>query len=131
MNQATVNRIIDALNQISQASFTIAQTLSEQAWENFEDHAGMPGTRPAEATTPNQPTQTNSQGEALPVEDPPGYISLEDARAVLADLSRTGFTTQIKELLASFGAEKLSEVPEADLGVLVDKAREVTGHAAR
>jgi len=37
-------------------------------------------------------------------------IKLEDVRAVLADKSRSGHTAAIRELLAQYGASKLSEI---------------------
>ncbi len=52
-------------------------------------------------------------------------ISLEDVRAVLADLSRQGFTANIKEIIKSFGADKLSDVKQSDYESLLDKAKEL------
>jgi hypothetical protein len=40
-------------------------------------------------------------------------ITLEHVRAVLADKSRSGKTAKVRELLLSFGAEKLSEIDPA------------------
>jgi hypothetical protein len=40
-------------------------------------------------------------------------ITLEQVRAVLADKSRSGKTAKVRELLLSFGAEKLSEIDPA------------------
>ena len=37
-------------------------------------------------------------------------LTLEEVRAVLAEKSRAGFTTQIREILVKHGAEKLSAV---------------------
>lgn len=37
-------------------------------------------------------------------------LKLEDVRAVLAEKSRNGFTKEIKEILNSYGVQKLSEV---------------------
>ncbi len=52
-------------------------------------------------------------------------ISLEDVRAVLADKSRLGFTAKIKELLTSFGANKLSEVSPSNYAELLSLAKEL------
>lgn len=38
--------------------------------------------------------------------------SLEDVRAKLASLSQDGKQVQVKELITSFGAKKLSDIPE-------------------
>ncbi len=52
-------------------------------------------------------------------------ISLEDVRAVLADKSRLGFTAKIKEMLKSFGANKLSDVSPSDYDELLNLAKEL------
>lgn len=44
-----------------------------------------------------------------PAESEP-VLAFEYVRAILADKSREGFTTQIRELLQKYGASKLSEV---------------------
>ncbi|WP_296561254.1 rRNA biogenesis protein rrp5 [uncultured Acetobacterium sp.] len=48
-------------------------------------------------------------------------IKLEDVRAVLADKSRMGHTAAVRDLLAKYGASKLSEIdPEKYLAMLKD-----------
>ena len=51
--------------------------------------------------------------------------TLEEVRAVLADISRAGHTTEMKNLLSRFGASKLSEVPESEYSALISAAKEV------
>lgn len=48
--------------------------------------------------------------------------SLEEVRAILAEKSRDGFTTQIRDLLQRYGATKLSEVDPTRYGDLVADA---------
>ncbi len=52
-------------------------------------------------------------------------ISFEELRAFLADKSRLGFTSDIKALINSFGANRLSEVKESDYDELLKKAKEL------
>ena len=48
-------------------------------------------------------------------------LTLEDVRAILADKSRAGFTSQVKALLEKYGANRLSEVaPEHYPALLKD-----------
>ena len=54
--------------------------------------------------------------------------SLEEVRAILAEKSRDGFTTQIRDLLRKYGAAKLSEIDPANYDVLIADA-EVLAHA--
>lgn len=53
--------------------------------------------------------------------------SLEELRAVLADLSRKGFTDDVKELIKSYGANKLSEIEPSRYSDLIKNAK-VIGH---
>ncbi len=52
-------------------------------------------------------------------------ISFEELRAFLADKSRLGFTSDIKAIINSFGANRLSEVKESDYDELLKKAKEL------
>lgn len=124
-HESVQHRHHPALNQISQAAHELAQLLSDMAWEGIEDHAGMSGTR-LETPTSTPQVQVAPEQEVGPVAaDPPGYVPLEEVRAVLADLSRAGLTTQIKALIESFGVSRLSEVAEQDLGALLEAAKEL------
>ena len=51
--------------------------------------------------------------------------TLEEVRAVLADISWAGHTAEMKNLLSRFGASKLSEVPESEYTALISAAKEV------
>ena len=55
-------------------------------------------------------------------------LKLEDVRAVLADMSRKGYTAQIRDLLQKYGATKLSGVDPANYSALL-KDVEVLNHA--
>lgn len=60
-----------------------------------------------------------------PREEPPApapSASLEDVRAKLAGLVQSGKQAEVKELLAAFGATKLSEIPAERYGELMEKA---------
>ena len=52
--------------------------------------------------------------------------TLEEVRAVLAEISRSGKTAEMKALLSKFGAAKLSDVKPEQYASLLQKAREVT-----
>jgi hypothetical protein len=72
--------------------------------------------------------QTNAEDTVPPVvEKQPATlaIKLEDVRTVLAEISRSGKTAQMKELLGMFGASKLSDVNPEDYAALLAAAKEV------
>ena len=54
----------------------------------------------------------------------PAY-TLEQVRAKLADLTRKGKRAEVKALIQSFGASKLSEVPVEKYAELMAKAEEI------
>ena len=61
----------------------------------------------------------------VPVTKAEQKVTIDDVRAVLAELSQAGKTAQVKELLGQFGAAKLSSVKEEDLKALLDAANEL------
>ena len=58
-----------------------------------------------------------------PVKEPP--LTLEVVRAVLANKSRAGYTTQIRSLLQKYGTDKLSGVDPANYKALLADAEEL------
>ncbi len=62
------------------------------------------------------------ESEAAPVEP---VLTLEAVRAVLANKSRAGHTTQIRSLLQKYGADKLSGVDPANYKALLADAEEL------
>lgn len=78
-------------------------------------------------------TSKKSESKAEPVKeaDAPDTkaepkVTIDDVRAVLAELSQAGKTAQVKELLGQFGANKLSSVKDEDLKALLDAAKALT-----
>ena len=68
--------------------------------------------------------RTSVQPESKPTSKP---LTLEDVRAVLAEKSRNGHTTKIRELLEKHGAAKLSEIDPQKYAALLAEA-EVLGN---
>ena len=61
-------------------------------------------------------------GTESPVENKP-VVTIEQVRAVMAEKSQAGLTGQVKQLLQSFGAVKLSGVNPEDYGRLMEAAK--------
>jgi hypothetical protein len=55
-------------------------------------------------------------------------MKLEEVRAVLAEKSRNGYTTQIHSLLKKYGADRLSQLDPTNYAALLADA-EVLGNA--
>lgn len=72
--------------------------------------------------------KAESKVEEPKVEEPKAEapaIKLEEVRTVLAEISRSGKTAEMKALLSQFGASKLSDVKPEDYAALLAAAQEV------
>ena len=61
----------------------------------------------------------------IPAKEEKPQPTLEEVRTVLADLSRRGYTTNVRMMLIGFGVSKLSEVDPKDYAELLAKAKEL------
>ena len=61
----------------------------------------------------------------VPAKEEKPQPTLEEVRTVLADLSRRGYTTNVRMMLIGFGVSKLSEVDPKDYAELLAKAKEL------
>ena len=63
-----------------------------------------------------------SKTQETPAEEemPKKVYSKEEVRAILADMSRKGYTAQIRELLLKYGAPKLSGIDPANYKALLE-----------
>lgn len=77
----------------------------------------------AEVSSTKQDTKKEEAAAAPPVAEK--TYALEDVRAKLAELNKSGKRAEVKSLLGSFGAVKLSDVPADKYGELMEKAGEI------
>ncbi|CDQ17970.1 hypothetical protein [Halobacillus karajensis] len=120
---------------LESAIHTLAQVLG-----NFEYPVDLPKGQPdvpTEESTPEKETKVDTapakekktQPEPAPEpdkkKDTAPKVSMETVRAKLADLAREGKQEDVKNLISSFDAKKLSEVPEDKFGELLAKAEEL------
>ena len=59
------------------------------------------------------------------VEETAKELTIEDVRKVLASLSVAGYGLAVKELIESFGADKLSEIPPEQFADLLKEAEKI------
>jgi hypothetical protein len=67
-----------------------------------------------EAENPALPEKKETKAAKKEPAAPAKELTFTDVRAKLANKSREGFTADIKEILKSHGAEKLSDIQPAD-----------------
>ena len=74
-------------------------------------------------------TMLDEDNENIDVEvetkEEPKVISLEEVRTVLANLSRDGFTKEVKDLLRKHGGEKLSVIKQEEYEAIITEAEEI------
>ena len=135
MNVTEANRYIPALNRIAEGVTMLASAIEEAAWESFEDHPDMSGTRPIAAAQLAQPALEATAEEYEAAHQPPAPapaptpavapVSLEQVRTVLTRLSQAGHTAQVRELIQAAGANKLPEVDPSKFGQLMEQAEAI------
>jgi hypothetical protein len=92
-------KIIEDLRNIAETIHQIVNTLEEQ-------FSSPPATQPTQVSEPT--------------------LTLEEVRAILANKSRAGFTSQIRALLQKYGSDRLSNVDPAHYKALLADAEELT-----
>jgi len=70
----------------------------------------------------DEPKEDAAKEETTPE---PLAVSFVQLRSRLAEISRSGHTAEIKELIAKFGADKLSAIAESDYAALLAEAEEL------
>ena len=80
--------------------------------------------KPKEATKKAEATgETSSSDTSTEVTKTP--VTIEQVRAVKAEKAQAGLTAQVKALLETFGAAKLSAVNPEDYEALLEAAKEI------
>lgn len=106
---------LDELKKCGEILIGISDTLRELFSTADEE---KPAKEPKEKETMAEETQKPEKKE----------LSLTDVRAVLADKSRNGYTSDVKALLLKYGADKLSDITSANYEALLAEAT-VIGNA--
>lgn len=89
---------------------------------------GKPEVAPVvkQETTTQAPVETTEPEPVAEPEKPQtSKVTMETVRAKLASLMREGKQTQVKEIFASFGVDKLSEIPAEKYGEVMAAAEAI------
>lgn len=98
-----------------------------------ERAAEIVDTEKAAAKKPRKPAATPAASEAAPVEAAapapaaasPSEVTLEQVRAKLASLSQAGKAADVKALIATFGASKLTDIAAEKYADVLAAAEEI------
>lgn len=113
----------------------LASAIEEASWKSFGDQSGMSGPRPITAAQIAQPTlevavedyeAVHQASAAAPIPTPKVVpVTSEQRRTVPARSSHAGHTAQIRELIQTARANKLSEVDPSKHGQLLEQAEAI------
>lgn len=106
--------MINALNALTKAVSALTEKITSEYLNTFETIYDPEKDEPQAAEEPKE--QQSSETKT---------VTFVELRSRLAEISRAGHTTEIKELIAKYGAGKLSEVKEADYAALLTEAEEL------
>lgn len=118
MNTITISinapELVEAMNRLAVAleNGSVKPAQVEQLKETLEAEA-----LPAKPVKPKKETKP-----AEPIAEEKPQPSLEDVRKVLGALSQNGKQVEVKALIASFGATKLTEIDKSQYADLLAKA---------
>lgn len=106
-------KVINALSELITALQELKQQTTNGYINTFEEIYNPEKNEPKEAPPTEQPAPETKT------------VTFVELRSRLAEISRAGHTAEIKELIARFGAEKLSDVKETDYSALLTEAEEL------
>lgn len=103
--------LINALNALTKAVGALTEKITSEYLNTFETIYDPAEDEPQAAEAPKeQPT---------PKDEPVTFVQL---RSRLSEISRSGKTAEVKDLIAKYGASKLSDIAESDYAAVLAEA---------
>lgn len=117
---------LDELRNCGMALVNLADALSAQPEEPAEETPKPKPKKTKKAAKAEEPESSEESQDEAPWTEPEEPVSLVAVRAVLSEKSRAGYTDEVKDLLAKYGADRLSAINPEDYAALLAEA-EVLG----
>lgn len=105
--------LINAMNALTKAVGALTEKITSEYLNTFETIYD-----PAEDET----QAAEAQKEQPAPEQKTEVVTFVQLRSRLSEISRAGHTQEVKELIAKYGAEKLSDIAEADYAAVLTEA---------
>ena len=106
-------KIINALAALTAALQEFTAQTTEDYINTFEEVYKPETDKPQAIETPKEQPAPEQKTET---------VTFVQLRSRLSELSRTGHTQEIKELITQYGADKLSDIAEADYAAVLAEA---------
>ncbi len=108
--------LVNALNALTAALQKFSSQTTNAYLDTFEEIYDPDKDEPQAAEAPKE-QPTPKQEEAT--------VTFVQLRSRLSEISRSGHTQEVKELIAKYGAEKLSDLAESDYAAVLAEAEEL------
>ena len=105
--------LINALNALTKAVGTLTEKITSEYLNTFETIYDPAEDEPQAAETPKEQPAPEQKTET---------VTFVQLRSRLSEISRTGHTQKVKELITRYGANKLSDIAEADYAAVLEEA---------
>ena len=105
--------LINALNALTKAVGALTEKITSEYLNTFETIYDPAEDEPQAAEAPKE-QPTPKQAEAT--------VTFVQLRSRLSEISRSGKTAEVKELIAKYGASKLSDITESDYSAVLAEA---------
>lgn len=105
-------KIINALTALTAALQEYTAQTTEGYLNTFETIYDPETDEPQAEAPKEQPTPKNEEST----------VTFMQLRSRLSEISRSGHTQKVKELIAKYGAEKLSDLAESDYAAVLTEA---------
>lgn len=119
--------VIEAINDTAKALTSLSKVLVAVG----EQTKGVPAQAAVSITVEKAPVKASAEATGdtssseTSTEATKNPVTIEQVRAVMAEKSQAGLTAQVKALLETFGAAKLSAVNPEDYEALLEAAKEI------
>lgn len=105
--------LVNALNALTAALQKFSSQTTNAYLDTFEEIYDPEKDEPKAAEVPK---------EQLAPEQKTETVTFVQLRSRLSEISRSGKTAEVKELIAKYGASKLSDIAESDYGAVLAEA---------
>ena len=105
--------LINALNALTKAVGALTEKITSEYLNTFETIYD-----PAE----DEPQAAEASKEQPAPEQKTETVTFVQLRSRLSEISRAGHTQEVKTLIAKYGADKLSDIAEADYAAVLAEA---------
>lgn len=105
--------MINALNALTEAVGALTEKITSEYLNTFETLYNPETDEPQVAEASKEPPTPEPEKQA---------VTFVQLRSRLSEISRSGKTAEVKELIAKYGASKLSDIAESDYAAVLAEA---------